>query len=377
MSLFNFILFILMLMAIIVVHEFGHFIVAKMFNIYVPEFSIGMGKALYQRKGKETTFSIRLLPIGGYCAIANTPDDFDEKIEVETEKVDVSRTLAGISKFKKILILLAGVIMNGVLALVIMAMVFLSIGQVGVSPSSKVEKVVADSPAENAGLMAGDYIKKLEFDNGYSMTIDTYGDLSDFMSLYKSGDITVTVDRNGDNKTLTLSPGTNDGNTYLGIAFGTYGVEKVTFLSSFKYGFNYLKEMTLLLVTMLLGLFRGVGLDQLSGPVGVYKATSDAINSGAIYYFVLAASLSLNVGIFNLIPIPALDGGRIVLTLIEAIIRRPISKKVESYIIGLSYALFLLLFIYVTGQDLFKLFKLEYYVCKIFDCFSSFDGSSD
>ena len=167
MSLFNFILFILMLMAIIVVHEFGHFIVAKMFNIYVPEFSIGMGKALYQRKGKETTFSIRLLPIGGYCAIANTPDDFDEKIEVETEKVDVSRTLAGISKFKKILILLAGVIMNGVLALVIMAMVFLSIGQVGVSPSSKVEQVVADSPAENAGLMAGDYIKKLEFDNGY------------------------------------------------------------------------------------------------------------------------------------------------------------------------------------------------------------------
>ena len=89
----------------------------------------------------------------------------------------------------------------------------------------------------------------------------------------------------------------------------------------------------------------------------IYKATSDAINSGAIYYFVLAASLSLNVGIFNLIPIPALDGGRIVLTLIEAIIRRPISKKVESYIIGLSYALFLLLFIYVTGQDLFKLFR--------------------
>ena len=247
--------------------------------------------------------------------------------------------------------------MNGVLALVIMAMVFLSIGQVGVSPSSKIEQVVTDSPAENAGLMAGDYIKKLEFDNGYSMSIDTYGDLSDFMSLYKSGDIAVTVDRNGVNKTLTLSPGTKDGNTYLGIAFGTYGVEKVTFLSSFKYGFNYLKEMTLLLVTMLLGLFRGVGLDQLSGPVGVYKATSDAINSGAIYYFVLAASLSLNVGIFNLIPIPALDGGRIVLTLIEAIIRRPISKKVESYIIGLSYALFLLLFIYVTGQDLFNLFK--------------------
>ena len=87
MSLFNFILFILMLMAIIVVHEFGHFIVAKMFNIYVPEFSIGMGKALYQRKGKETTFSIRLLPVGGYCAIANTPDDFDEKIEVKQRRL--------------------------------------------------------------------------------------------------------------------------------------------------------------------------------------------------------------------------------------------------------------------------------------------------
>ena len=174
-------LFVLMLMLIIVVHEFGHFIVAKIFNVYVPEFSIGMGKALYQKKGKETTFSIRLLPIGGYCAIANTPNDFDEQIDVKTKTVDVSRTLEGISKFKKILILLAGVFMNLLLALLIMSFVYLSIGQAAIAPSSKIENVVADSPANKAGLLSGDIIEEAKLDNGYKLKIVSYADLSDFL----------------------------------------------------------------------------------------------------------------------------------------------------------------------------------------------------
>ncbi len=356
-NILNFILFLVMLIAIIVVHEFGHFIVAKAFNVYVPEFSIGMGKALYQKKGKETTFSIRLLPIGGYCAIANAPDDFDEQIDVETKNVDESRTLKGISKFKKIMILLAGVFMNFVLALVVMSLVYLSIGQVAVASSAAITEVMADSPALNAGLMVNDNIKRIEYENGYSMSISSYSDLSDFLSLYESGDITLTVNRNGENVDIVVTPDTSSGSAYIGVKFGTYEYKKVNILNCWKYGFDYLREMTLILFTFVLGLFRGVGFNNLSGPVGVYKATGDAVSNGSIYYFVLIASLSLNIGIFNLLPIPALDGGRIVLTLIEAIIRKPISKKLESYIIGLSYALFILLFIFATGQDLLKIFK--------------------
>ena len=353
----NFILFIVMLLAIIIVHEFGHFIVAKAFNVYVPEFSIGMGKALYQKKGKESTFSIRLLPIGGYCAIANAPDDFDEQIDVETVTVDESRTLKGISKFKKILILLAGVFMNFVLALVIMSLVYLSIGQVAVASKPIITEVMADSPALNAGLMVDDDIKKVEYENGYSMSISSYSDLSDFLSLYENGDITLTIERDGKEISIVVRPDTSSGSAYIGVKFGQYEYKKVNLLNCWKYGLDYLKELTLLLITVVKGLFRGVGLNNLSGPVGVYKATSDAVSYGLIYYFVLAATLSLNVGIFNLIPIPALDGGRIVLTLIEAIFNRPIPKKIESYIIGLSYVLFLLLFVFATSQDLLKLFK--------------------
>ena len=350
-------LFVLMLMLIIVVHEFGHFIVAKIFNVYVPEFSIGMGKALYQKKGKETTFSIRLLPIGGYCAIANTPNDFDEQIDVKTKTVDVSRTLEGISKFKKILILLAGVFMNLLLALLIMSFVYLSIGQAAIAPSSKIENVVADSPANKAGLLSGDIIEEAKLDNGYKLKIVSYADLSDFLSLYKEGEITLTVKRNDKHQKIIIDPIIKDNSIYIGISFGDYRIEKINFFNSFKYAYNYLKEMTILIFVMLSGLFRGVGFDNLSGLVGVYKATNDAVNSGFIYYFVLAASLSLNVGIFNLVPIPALDGGRILLTLIEAVIRRPISKKVESYIISISYIILFLLFILATSQDLIKIFK--------------------
>ncbi len=356
-NILNFILFLVMLIAIIVVHEFGHFIVAKAFNVYVPEFSIGMGKALYQKKGKETTFSLRALPIGGYCAIANAPDDFDEQIDVETKIVDESRTLKGISKFKKILILLAGVFMNFVLALVVMSLVYLSIGQVAVASSAAITEVMADSPALNAGLMVNDNIKRIEYENGYSMSISSYSDLSDFLSLYESGDITLTVNRNGENVDIVVTPDTSSGSAYIGVKFGAYEYKKVNILNCWKYGFDYLREMTLILFTFVVGLFRGVGFNNLSGPVGVYKATGDAVSNGSIYYFVLIASLSLNIGIFNLLPIPALDGGRVVLTLIEAVIRKPISKKLESYIIGLSYALFILLFIFATGQDLLKIFK--------------------
>ena len=114
--------------------------------------------------------------------------------------------------------------------------------------------------------------------------------------------------------------------------------------------------MTKIIWTTLLGLFRGVGLNNLSGPVGIYQATSVAVSGGVVSYFSLLAVLSLNVGIFNLIPIPALDGGRVVLTLIEAIIRRPIPKKIENVIMTISVLIFIALMLFATGSDIIRLF---------------------
>lgn len=353
----NILLFIILLISIISIHEFGHYIAAKAFNVYVPEYSIGMGKALYQKKGKETTFSIRMLPIGGYCAIAQDVGVLDENTDVEMKEVEKERTLAGISKWKKIIILLAGVFMNFVLALVVMSLVYLSIGQVSVSPKPIIKEVVSDTPAEKAGLLKDDEITKITLDNGYSLSPNTFGELSDFLSMYESGDITLDVLRDGETLTIKLTPSVSDGKVTIGIKSYDYSVEKVNFFNCFKYGSQYLIEMTKLLWTTIIGLFRGVGLNNLSGPVGIYSATSNAVSLGSVYYFVLIAVFSLNVGIFNLIPIPALDGGRVVLTIIEAIIRKPINKKVEEYIMTASVILFLMIFIFATFQDVVKLFK--------------------
>ena len=353
----NILLFIILLISIISIHEFGHYIAAKAFNVYVPEYSIGMGKALYKHKGKETTFSIRMLPIGGYCAIAQDVGMIDETTDVEIKEVEKERTLAGISKWKKIIILLAGVFMNFVLALVVMSLVYLSVGKVSVSPKPIINEVVENSPAEKAGLLKDDEITKITLENGYSISPNSFNELSDFFSMYESGDVILTVNRNGETLIIKLTPDTSEGKAIIGIRPYDYSTVTVNFFNCWKYGSQYLLEMTKLLWTTLIGLFRGVGLNNLSGPVGIYSATSNAVSLGSIYYFVLIAVFSLNVGVFNLIPIPALDGGRVVLTLIEAIIRKPINKKVEEYIMTASVILFLLLFIFATFQDVIKLFN--------------------
>ncbi len=356
-TIINIILFILLLIIIVSIHEFGHFIAAKAFNVYVPEFSIGMGKSLFQHKFKETTFSIRCLPIGGYCAIAQDEETVDETTDVEMIKVDKSRTMSGISKIKKIIILLAGVFMNVVLAVVIMSMVYLSIGQTHESPRAIVNEVTENSPAEKAGLQKDDEIIKVTFENGYSISPSTFSDVSDFMSLYESGEVTFTIKRADETISVKITPEKSDERYIIGIQAYDSTIVSINFFNCWKYGCQYLTEITKLLWTTILGLFRGVGLNNISGPVGMYSATSQAISLGSVYYFVYIAMFSLNIGIFNLIPIPALDGGRVVLTLIEAIIRRPISKRVEEYIMAASVILFLLIFVFATGQDIIKLFK--------------------
>ena len=352
----NILLFILLLVIIVAIHEFGHFIAAKAFNVYVPEYSIGMGKALYQHKFGETTFSLRCLPIGGYCAIAQDEDSLDENTDVKMEKVDKSRTMAGISKIKKIIILLAGVIMNFILAIVVMSLIYLNIGRTYDSPKPIINEVVENSPAESAGLLKDDEIKRVSLENGYSISPSTFSDVQDFMAIYEEGEVTFRIKRDNETFDVKITPIKSNDSFVIGIKAYETNIVSINFINCWKYGLRYLVEMTKIMWTTILGLFRGVGYNNLSGPVGMYTATSQAISYGAIYYFIYLAMFSLNIGILNLIPIPALDGGRIVLTVIEAIIRRPIPKKIEEYIMMASVALFILIFVYVTGHDIIKLF---------------------
>ena len=355
-SLLTLLAFLVMLTVIISIHELGHLLAAKAFGVYVSEYSIGMGKLLFSKQGKETKYSLRLLPIGGYCAIAG---DNDTQIEgsVDISNLPKERTLLGVAKWKKIIIMLAGVFMNFLLALLIVAGVYLSIGTSVKVPEPIINTVVEGSPADLAGIKAGDEVEKVTLANGYSISPDDWGEFSDFMDLYTDGEITLVIDRDGQELTLEVTPAFNEetDSYYIGVTSPEYTEVKINIINCFGYSYRYLKEMFKVILTSLIGLFRGVGLENLSGPVGIYESTSTAVSMGFSTYLLLVAILSENIGMFNLIPLPVLDGGRVVITIFEWIVGKPISKKLENVIMTASFLLFIVLLVLVTGKDILSL----------------------
>lgn len=350
------ILFLLLLCVIVSIHEFGHFIAAKAFNVYVGEFSIGMGKPIYQRKGKETTFSIRMLPIGGFCALAGEQDD---KIEtnVDTTNIPKERCINNIAPLKRIVVYLAGVFMNFVLAIVLISMVYLSLGHAYKSADATIIELKDNYPAMQAGFKVGDKIVKASLDNGYSSTIETYTELNNIFSLYEgNGNVTLTVIRDGEKIVIPVKPQSTDEGYLIGVMFNSYELVDVNFLNCWKYGFIYLKEMTLIILTTILGLFRGVGYNNMSGLVGMYEVTDQAVKIGPSAYIEIVALLSFNVGFFNLIPLPVFDGGKVVIAFFEMITRKPLSQKVEQALILVSLVLVLGFALYVNLHDVIKLF---------------------
>lgn len=348
--------FLILLSVIVIIHEGGHLLTAKLFNVYCYEFSVGMGPKLFSKKFKETVFSIRLIPMGGYVAMAGENDGMSEvykDIEVPYE-----RTLTGCKPWKKIIIMLAGVTMNFLLAWVIASMVFLSYGSIYADPAPIVAGVVEGSAASMADFAAGDVITKAVLDDGTVIVPDDFYDVSDFTMVY-DGEITYYLDRNG-KEVVTTVRGIKDEETgyyVIGLYMPERDVVKITPLNCWKQGGEYLLDVGKMLMISLARLFRGRGLDQVSGPVGIYNAASEAVSYGFDSFMLLMAILSLNVGIFNLLPLPVLDGGRAVITLGEAITGKKLNQKVEMALMALCWVLLIGLMIFATWQDILRLFR--------------------
>lgn len=353
-------LFIIMLSVIIIIHEGGHFIAAKAFNVYCHEFSIGMGPKIFSKKGKETIYSIRALPFGGYVAMAGEKDENPGGENYSDENIPKERTLSGVHPVKRIIIMASGIIMNFVLALVLVSMLFLNAGQAAVSPDARIAKVETDYPAYKAGIKVDDLITGASFDNGYKIAPKSFTELSDFLSLYDgNGNVHLTIERNGEELNINVKPVYDETSASYRIGISSYEYKSVdvNFFNCWKHGFDYLVEMTKLILMTLLGLFRGVGLDNLSGPVGVYQVTKEAVNYGYETYINLIAVISLNVGLFNALPLPVFDGGRILLTVIEMVRGKPLNKEVENKIMIISTMVLFAFVILVTFKDIFNLFK--------------------
>ena len=324
---------------IINIHEAGHFFFAKLFGVRVNEFSFGMGPLLFQRTKGETQYSVRLFPIGGFVAM-----------EGESEDSDDERAFFRKPAWQRFIILCAGAAMNILLGLGILMV--LAGGQELLGTT-----VIADfdegTPAAQY-LQSGDRITSI---NG--CRISGYNDALFQLLRDEDGLVDFQVVRDGEKVTLDQVPFEME--TYpdgtravkLGITF--YGVP-TTFLSSVRYAVGWtgsiVKQVWYSFLDILTGRY---GLSELSGPVGTATVVSQASSLGLRSVVLLVAFLTINVGVFNLFPIPALDGGRLLFVIIEMIRRRPVDPKYESWIHAAGMALLMSLIIVVTFSDISKL----------------------
>lgn len=360
-TIINILVFLLILTAIIVIHEFGHFITAKFFKVYCGAFSIGMGPKIFGKKGKETEFQIRALPIGGFVSMAGEADQEDNE---EFKDVPLERTLKGKKTYQKIIIMLAGVFMNFMLALVIMLSANLMGGQVNVN-HCEVGTLVEKGSAMKYGLKKGDIITNIECkQTQVSFAVASYEDLHNdttkkaLKTDYKNVTLDITVRRGKQSVVVkVVSPYNEQQGRYL------LGFQQVTrrmsVSESFSYTFRELGEMSVAIFNALgqLVVNFAATIKQMSGPVGIYKVTSQVTESGSITTLLyLVAMLSVNIGIFNLLPIPGLDGYQAILSLIEGIIHREVPVKVKYALQVLGLAIVFGLMIAVTYQDILRLF---------------------
>ena len=332
---------------LISIHELGHFTFAKLFKVKVNEFALGMGPAIFKKKKGETTYALRLLPIGGYVSMEGEDSESEDKNAFNRKKV-----------WQKLIIVAAGAIMNLILGVAIVAICLSMDDLVG---TTQILSFQENAISQQTGLQAGD--KLLEID-GHKVFSDM--DINFLMTRSDDGVFDMTVRRDGKRVELegvTFQTQKQDGYTLITYDFVILGKETTIFnvlTTAVKQTASIARLVWLSLFDLVTGRF---GLADLSGPVGTVNiladVTSSAVESRAnlISALTLMAFVSINIGVFNLLPVPALDGGRLFFLVIEGIRRKPIKPKYEGYIHGAGLVLLLLLMVAVTFNDIVNLIR--------------------
>ena len=350
------VLFILILGTIVLIHELGHFLFAKLFGVYVYEYSIGMGKKIFSKKPKnsETEYNIRMFPIGGFVRLAGEEGEDGDK------SVPLERKLYKKGFWQRFLIFFMGPGFNGLLAIVTLFVSCLIFG--GSLTTLELDNIKPEYPAYQAGLRDGDILLAVEGEK-----VSTWTDARLKISTVKEGKAIDFKVRHQDGivETISVSPKEEVDEScteekcpsvYV-YGVGSKIVEKTGFIDSVEYAFVETKNIILSMGTTLKYLFTGkLGMNDLSGPVGIYEVVDEQAQYGIASLLYLLAYLSINVGIMNLIPFPAFDGGHILFLLIEKIRGKAVSPNVEATITGIGFILLILLMIFVTFNDVIRLF---------------------
>lgn len=333
----NIIAALLMFGFIIFIHELGHFYFAKRAGVTIHEFSIGMGPKIFGFKKEGIVYNIRLFPIGGYVAMegededSNDPNAFGEK-----------------SIWQRFLSIFAGPMANILLCIILLIPYYFIVG----TPNTTFGKVIPNSPAAHVGMQVGDRITEI---NGKK--VDSFNQLSSTVVNSNGESLNITFERKGKIKNVTIKPEKIDGKYLIGIQHsfdkGTIRAIPQAFYSTF----HIAKTMLVLLWNLVTGQLPGNIVNSLAGPVGVIKMASNAATTGFLNLVFFTAVISLNIGVVNLLPLPALDGWRILVLLIEFLRGgKKLPAKVEGYINGAGLIVLLAFMVFITYKDILRIF---------------------
>jgi regulator of sigma E protease len=324
---------------LVIIHELGHFTLAKLNGVKVEEFSLGMGPKLFGMQGKETLYSIRALPIGGYVKMLGE----------EGDSVD-ERAFSNKSPLRRLSIAAAGPLMNIILAIVLFSIVSSLRGYL----VPIISDVVKESPAMEAGIKPGDKIVQIN-----NTQIATWDDLVTQIAMSKGSPLNVTLIRNNEKTSMNLIPMLdNKSNTYM-IGVAPTLVSSPPILQSIKYGFKQTSSTIKQTFLSLRMLFTGKAKkEDVGGPVTIMRVTYAVSQAGLINLIAFSAFISIQLAIFNLLPFPALDGFLITVSLYQVITRKEINKDKIGVINTIGFALLLLLMILVTIKDVLYPIKL-------------------
>lgn len=324
--------FIFIFGMIVFAHELGHFTTAKLNGIKIHEFALGMGPVILKKQGKETLYSLRVLPIGGYV-----------KMEGEDEDSEDPRSFSNKKPLPRLIILAAGAIMNFILAYVLLVIIMFGMG----APSNIVGDVIADYPAQAAGIQINDEIITIN-----QQPIKNWDEVIASINGSEGKSLDVTVKRGNENINLSLTPKAKDGGGYQ-IGIQTKFVKKVdqAFVMAGKQFGTFFTDIFKFFTQLGSGKVEG----EVVGPVGLVSIVGQVSKTGIMNLLLLAAYISINLGIVNLLPFPALDGGRIIFVIIEMIKGKPIDREKEGYVHFIGFAILMALMVFLVIRDVQRL----------------------
>jgi len=348
------IVFFVVLSVLILVHELGHFIAAKRSGVWVEEFGFGLPPKLVGIKIGQTLFSINALPFGGFCRLHG---EIDEEAIIHPRRAFLNK-----NKKTRFAIVIAGIVMNLILAVVAFAAVYSLTGIPKETKNVKIVEIATGSPAQASGLIVGDIVRKVDKES-----VASTNEFIKAIEVKKGKRVTLEIARDSISKKISLTPRENPPTDEgpLGVIITTtelwfpavwqrpfigiyYGVKDALFWG---------KTVVEGIISIFRDLFRGVAPKDVAGPIGIYAITSQVAKNGFLAILNLVGILSINLAILNIIPFPALDGGRLLFIAIEGVIGKKIIPKVEATIHTIGMAILILLLLAITAHDIINVMR--------------------